>query len=389
MGSSNAGEHYGQARWQWSWRSPALSSSLILPEFSSSSKPVSLAEWSQQETPSHDDVEEPLSVISSQGLHTHENLSDYEPGADEYSTANFKNFTPENTSEAFSIEKSLEVGAHEVGQSSNSTFQTSTRENTPEEFGHEKSEESSVHHQNFQRTSKNQHAELHKEHRRKKARKARTSEQGLLAAKQAISYEAVTGATDLHAPVYQNLTTFTKSYELMERTFKVYIYKDGVRPLVHTGPTVGIYASEGRFIEQLESSKGFITSDPNKAHLFFMPYSVTNLVRKLYVPDSHSMQPITSFVTSYVTTISSKYQYWNWSHGADHFFLSCHDWGPATARENVELRQNAIKVVCNADVNEEFVVGKDVSLPETYLRAAKPPTKLGGPHVKKRPYLAE
>ncbi|KAI5083421.1 hypothetical protein GOP47_0003164 [Adiantum capillus-veneris] len=365
-----------------SLRPASLPSSLIAPEFSPFPKPSSLPESNQQDNSLYR-IKEPVSIISSLGLHTGENSTNNEgeaEGADQYS-----NSTLENGSEELWDQKSPDLGAQVADQPPSATFPNATKDNAPEELGLAKKEENSSHWQGFQRTSNNQHAELHKEHRRSEAH---FLEQGLLAAKQAIYFAAATGDGDLYASVYRNLTLFTKSYELMERMFKIYIYKDGMHPLVHTGPTVGIYASEGRFIHQLQSSKQFITTDPSKAHLFFMPYSVTNIVRKLYVPDSHNMHPIISFVTSYVTKIASKYHYWNQSHGADHFFVSCHDWGPATVRENVELRRNAIKVVCNADVNEEFAVAKDVSLPETSLRAAKPPTRLGGPPIKKRPYLA-
>lgn len=207
-------------------------------------------------------------------------------------------------------------------------------------------------------------------------------------AKQAIENAPFsTSEDDLYAPLYHNLSTFKKSYELMEQMFKIFIYEDGNRPLVHDGPMLGIYASEGRFIHQLQSNRQFVVKDPNKAQIFFLPYSVANLVIKMYVPDSHNMLPLTNFITDYVNSIASKYPFWNRSAGADHFFVSCHDWGPATARGHPQLRQNSIKVVCNADLTEEFIPKKDVSLPEIYLHS-KSPTKLGGPGPGKRRYLA-
>ncbi|KAH7374051.1 hypothetical protein KP509_17G085000 [Ceratopteris richardii] len=237
----------------------------------------------------------------------------------------------------------------------------------------------------FSKAHESQHT---KHHRKYRSRRVHILEQNLWAARQAIFFSATKVDGDLYAPIYHNVSMFAKSYELMERMLKIYIYKEGVRPLVHIGPTIGIYASEGRFIHQLESSKVFVTGDHHKAHLFFMPYSVTNAVRRLYVQNSHDMQPITRFITTYVSEISMKYPYWNQSGGADHFFVSCHDWALATSRGHKELRQNAIKVVCNADAEQDFVVSKDVSLPEITLRAAKPPTKLGGLPIRKRPYLA-
>lgn len=48
-----------------------------------------------------------------------------------------------------------------------------------------------------------------------------------------------------------------------------------------------------------------------------------------------------------------------------------------------------MKVVCNADTIEEFVLGKDASLPEVNIHKlrTKVPEKLGGPGYDQRPYL--
>nr|PNR51934.1 hypothetical protein PHYPA_008308 [Physcomitrium patens] len=208
--------------------------------------------------------------------------------------------------------------------------------------------------------------------------------------------KAIEGATletadpSLDSSLYKNVTAFSKSYELMEKVFKVYIYKDGRKPLVHSGPQLGIYASEGQFIERMEAASEFLTDDPSRAHMFFLPYSVYRMVTHLYVPNSRSMLPLATFIKDYVEALARQYPYWNRTKGADHFFVSCHDWGPATARDHPTLRSNAVKVVCNADLTEEFVVGKDASLPEVYMHKSKTkaPIKLGGPGYDERPYLA-
>jgi hypothetical protein len=41
----------------------------------------------------------------------------------------------------------------------------------------------------------------------------------------------------------------------MERILKVYIYQDGRRPIFHTPPLSGIYASEGWFMKLLKESR--------------------------------------------------------------------------------------------------------------------------------------
>ena len=48
-----------------------------------------------------------------------------------------------------------------------------------------------------------------------------------------------------------------------------------------------------------------------------------------------------------------------------------------------------IRAMCNSDVREGFILGKDVSLPETYVRNAQNPTRdLGGKPISKRKTLA-
>lgn len=65
--------------------------------------------------------------------------------------------------------------------------------------------------------------------------------------------------------------------------------------------------------------------------------------------------------------------------------------GPYTTVAHTELKENAIKVLCNADLSEGiFVAGKDVSLPETTIKFAKKPQRHigGGNRVSQRPILA-
>ncbi|KAL3330385.1 hypothetical protein AABB24_034297, partial [Solanum stoloniferum] len=83
----------------------------------------------------------------------------------------------------------------------------------------------------------------------------------------------------LYAPLFRNLSMFKRSYELMEKTLKVYIYAEGERPIFHSGPLDGIYASEGWFIKLLQENKGFVTKNPKKAHLFYFPIPKVDIVR--------------------------------------------------------------------------------------------------------------
>jgi hypothetical protein len=117
-----------------------------------------------------------------------------------------------------------------------------------------------------------------------------------------------------------------RSYLEMEKQFKIFVYEEGEPPVFHNGPCKSIYSTEGNFIYGIEMNNQFRTRDPEKAHVFFLPFSVAMLVRFVYVRDSHDFGPIRNTVIDYVSVIQRKYPYWNRSLGADHFMLSCHDW---------------------------------------------------------------
>uniref|UniRef100_A0A803QTB1 Exostosin GT47 domain-containing protein n=2 Tax=Cannabis sativa TaxID=3483 RepID=A0A803QTB1_CANSA len=190
----------------------------------------------------------------------------------------------------------------------------------------------------------------------------------------------------LYAPLYRNVSIFKRSYELMEQTLKIYIYKEGDRPILHTPVLTGIYASEGWFMKQLENNRQFVTKNPRKAHMFYLPFSSRMLEETLYVVDSHSHKNLIQFLKNYLDIIATKYPYWNRTGGADHFLVACHDWAPS---ETKQYMGKCIRALCNADVKEGFVFGKDVSLPETYVHSPKDVLRnIGGKPASKRSTLA-
>ncbi|KAL4565671.1 hypothetical protein LXL04_029774 [Taraxacum kok-saghyz] len=220
---------------------------------------------------------------------------------------------------------------------------------------------------------------------------------------------------NLYAPLFRNVSIFKRSYELMELILKVYIYQEGKRPIFHTPYLRGIYSSEGWFMKFMESSKQFVTRDPQKAHLFYLPYSARQLQHAIYVPNSHNIKPLSLFLRDYINKLASKYPFWNRTHGSDHFLVACHDWvydqylyltiiridclflpslfyfqGPYTLKEHEELTKNTIKTLCNADTSEGvFIAGKDVSLPETTIGNPRRPLRnMGGKKASQRPTLA-
>lgn len=65
----------------------------------------------------------------------------------------------------------------------------------------------------------------------------------------------------------------------MEDTLKVYIYREGEKPIFHapTSTHGRLYASEGWFMKHLEANEKFVTKD-RKDHLFYLPFSSRSIV---------------------------------------------------------------------------------------------------------------
>ncbi|XP_004501350.1 probable glycosyltransferase At5g25310 [Cicer arietinum] len=192
--------------------------------------------------------------------------------------------------------------------------------------------------------------------------------------------------------VYHNPRLFYQSYLEMEKIFKVYVYPDGDLPIVHDGPCKDIYSIEGRFLHEMEHGVGrFRTNDPNAAHVYFLPFSVTWMVKYLYTPSSnYDITPLKQFVSDYVRMVSMRYPFWNKTRGADHFMLACHDWGPHASKGNPFLYNTSIRVLCNANTSEGFNPLKDVTLPEIHLYGGEVSPKLLSlpPENAPRRYLA-
>ncbi|CAN6449131.1 unnamed protein product [Victoria cruziana] len=190
-------------------------------------------------------------------------------------------------------------------------------------------------------------------------------------------------------PIYRNPFKFHRSYIEMEKTFKIYVYKEGEPPLVHDGPCRSIYSTEGRFIHEMDKGNRFVTNDPEEAHAFFLPFSIVKMVRFIFIRHRRDAQPIMRFVADYIDVISKKHGYWERNRGADHFMVSCHDWGPMSSKASDYLYNNSIRVLCNANTSEGFNPAKDASLPEINMRTHDLTDKfVGGPSPSRRPILA-
>ncbi|KAH7544580.1 hypothetical protein FEM48_Zijuj01G0000900 [Ziziphus jujuba var. spinosa] len=166
----------------------------------------------------------------------------------------------------------------------------------------------------------------------------------------------------------------------METKFKVYIYSDGDPNTFYHTPRklTGKYASEGYFFQNIRES-GFLTDDPDQAHLFFIPISCHKMRGK-----GTSYENMTIIVQNYVESLIAKYPYWNRTLGADHFFVTCHDVGVRATEGLPLLVKNSIRVVCSPSYDVGFIPHKDVALPQVLQPFALP---AGGNDVKNRTTL--
>lgn len=213
---------------------------------------------------------------------------------------------------------------------------------------------------------------------------ARDSE--MLSAKSEIENASVVHESPgLDASVYRNISKFLRSYDLMERKLRVYVYKEGKKPIFHRPMPRGIYASEGWFMKLMESNKKFLVKDPRKAHLFYIPVSIKALRTSLGL-DFQTPKDLADHLKEYVDLIAAKYKFWNRTAGADHFLVACHDWGNKLTKKHMS---NSVRALCNSNVAQGFRIGIDTALPVTYIRSAESPIEYrGGKTPSERKILA-
>ncbi|KAJ0801497.1 putative xylogalacturonan beta-1,3-xylosyltransferase [Helianthus annuus] len=188
--------------------------------------------------------------------------------------------------------------------------------------------------------------------------------------------------------IYRNAYLFHRSYLLMEKLFKVYIYEEGEPPLFHKGPTFDIYSMEGVFLNLIEKDPNFRISDPDRAHVYFLPFSVTMILNYLFDPVIRDKAVLERVIGDYVHMVSSRYPYWNQSLGSNHFMLACHDWGPRASWSVHSLYFTSIRLLCNANTSEYFNPRKDASIPQINLHRGEPAMVPGGLPASNRTTLA-
>ncbi|KAL2456342.1 Exostosin family protein [Abeliophyllum distichum] len=168
---------------------------------------------------------------------------------------------------------------------------------------------------------------------------------------------------------------FLDNYKEMNRSLKIYVYPHGrddpfanVLLPVDFEPE-GNYASESYFKKVLMKSH-FITKNPSKANLFFLPFSIARLRHDPRV----GIDGIQDFIRDYIFNITHQYPYWNRTGGADHFYVACHSIGRSAMEKAIEVKLNAIQVVCSSSYYlSSYVAHKDASLPQIWPRQGDPP----------------
>ncbi|KAG0612312.1 hypothetical protein M758_6G017800 [Ceratodon purpureus] len=164
---------------------------------------------------------------------------------------------------------------------------------------------------------------------------------------------------------------FALNYEEMTKNMRVYIY-----PNSQTGSMNDSYeydATNGNnqlgnseeatttgFFNILAKGKDhqFLTSDPDEAHLFFLPVSIDALHSALG-PDG-----VGNHLRHYIESIRGNYTFWDRSLGADHFYLASRGYETVNHRNNLELTKNAVQVACSPLApNQAFYPHKDIVIP--------------------------
>ncbi|KAJ1400974.1 Exostosin-like [Sesbania bispinosa] len=128
----------------------------------------------------------------------------------------------------------------------------------------------------------------------------------------------------------------------MVESFKVFMYEPNNKTKLKFEKP-----EESLFYSSLQNSS-FITQNAKEAHMFFLPFSNDISTRSL---------------ARLIARIRNDLPYWNRTLGADHFFLSCAGISHESDRNLVELKKNAVQILCFPTQHHRFVPHKDVTLP--------------------------
>ncbi|XP_057859153.1 probable glycosyltransferase At5g03795 isoform X2 [Cryptomeria japonica] len=170
--------------------------------------------------------------------------------------------------------------------------------------------------------------------------------------------------------IFHNKEIFLDDYKEMMKKFKIYAYPHEENDtfanifLPEKTEPGGNYASESYFKKALMQSH-YLTNDPTEADLFYLPFSIATMRNDKRV----SVGGIQDFIKAYIDKISQSYPYWNRTNGADHFYVACHSVGRTAMEKVVQVKLNAIQVVCSSSYFvSSYVAHKDTSIPQIWPR---------------------
>ncbi|PON89612.1 Exostosin-like [Trema orientale] len=178
--------------------------------------------------------------------------------------------------------------------------------------------------------------------------------------------------------VYHDGDLFLEDYKEMKNRFKIYIYPHepdepfaNVLLPVEKAPE-GNYASE-HYFNMVLSKSGFVTDDPNAAHLFYLPFSIVGLRNDPRI----GVRGIPDFVRDYMWNVSHEYPYWNRSGGTDHFYVACHSIGQSAMNKASQVKFNSIQLVCTSSYHiAGYISHKDAGMPQIWPRDEEDPPNL-------------
>lgn len=162
--------------------------------------------------------------------------------------------------------------------------------------------------------------------------------------------------------LYHSSVVFGLNYEEMISSFKIFVYSR----LDHAFAALSGSADgdEVRYIDDLFFQtlyqSDFVTNEPEKAHLYFIPVSI----RALWNDERVGPLKMGRFLNKYIQGLRDDYPYWQRTLGADHAIVVCHDYKEDGSRNALELKKNVIQVSCSPLAGAQtFFPHKDFAIP--------------------------
>ncbi|KAL2651863.1 hypothetical protein R1flu_019991 [Riccia fluitans] len=166
---------------------------------------------------------------------------------------------------------------------------------------------------------------------------------------------------DWRDSLYHSSVVFGLGYEEMLSSFKLFVYPvddHAFSALSRLGQEEARFTDD--FFFQLLTRSDFVTLDPEKAHLYFIPLSIRSLMDEGLVRSTRYGR----FLNKYIQKIRDDYPYWHRTLGADHAVVVCNDYREDGSRNALELKKNVIQVSCSPLIGSQtFYPHKDLAIP--------------------------